>query len=295
MSTNTISAVGVHQEAIAEEVISSAAKVLLLAGLTEHQIGDLFEQASQQMRSGEAVGREHTDDSEDYFKEDDDDQSIWGIAEKFENIGPVKSLKRLGKRANTVGDIHDPVTLAKAVALTTEAAGLRKEALDWLRVEANKVGIEVVANHDQWTEIATDEQLDDEENVLFLDDYSWSGDFSWYLVSAIARALIGTGDRETLSNISEIFLDEDVAIESDIREEIEKAVATVGQYEKFFEYVQSHSGSGELAQAGFFDVFINTTGFSSGTYALERWVEGMAKRGELDRYKRSNRWRILVA
>lgn len=294
MVTYTINVGGINQEAIAEEVVSSAARVLLLAGLAEGQVAEIFEQAAQQIRSGEAVERDQSDDAEDYFEDDSEDQGIWGIADKFEQLKPVKSLSRLGKRANAVNDIDDSATLAKAVSIVTEAAALRKEALDWLRNEAAKAGIEVVSDHDQWTETATDEQLDNEDNVIFLDDYRWSGDFHWHLVSQIARSLAETGDREALSSFSEVFLDEDLAVESQIREDVEKALGAAGQYDEFLEYVQSHSGSGELAQAEFLDKFIRASGFSSGTYTLESWLEGMAKRGELERYKRSNRWRIMV-
>jgi hypothetical protein len=292
--TYNISVGDVNRGAIAEEVVSSAAKVLLLAGFTEGQIGDLFQQASQQILSGAAVEQGQPDADESFFEDDGDDQGIWGIADRFENIKSVKALSRLGKRANAVDDLDNPRTLEKAVSLVNEAAGLRKESLDWLRNEATKAGIEIVSDHDQWTETATDEQLDEEGNVLFLDDYRWSGNFNWHLVGQVARALAKTGDRESLSTFSEAVLDEDLAIESGVREDVERAVGAAGQYEEFLTYVQSHAGAGELAQAEFFDKFIRASGFSSGSYALESWLEGMAKRGVVERYKRSNRWRVLV-
>lgn len=293
MVTYTINVGAIDREAIAEEVVSSAARVLFLAGFTEAHVGDLFQQAARQILSGE-VGHTPVDVGEDYIEGDSGDQSIWRIADKFEEIKPVKSLSRLGKRANAINELDDPATLAKAVELATEAVGLRKEALDWLRSEADKADVEVVADHDQWTETATDEQLDEEDNVIFLDDYRWSGDFNWYLIGQVARALAESGDRDALTDFSAVVLDEDLALESRVREDVEKAVGAAGQYEEFLAYVRSHAGGGELAQAEFLDRFVRASGFSSGTYALECWLEGMAKRGELERYKRSNRWRILV-
>lgn len=293
MVTYTINVGAINREAIAEEVVSSAARVLFLAGFTEAQVGDLFQQAARQIPSGE-VEQTSVGVGEDYIEDDSGDQGIWSIADKFEEIKPVKALSRLGKRANAINELDDPPTLAKAVELATEAVGLRKEALDWLRSEADKAGVEVVADHDQWTETATDEQLDEEDNVIFLDDYRWSGDFNWYLIGQVARALAESGDRDALTDFSAVVLDEDLALESRVREDVEKAVGTAGQYEEFLAYVHSHVGGGELAQAEFLDRFVRASGFSSGTYALECWLEGMAKRGELERYKRSNRWRILV-
>src|SRR5690606_10567427 len=147
-------------EAIAEEVVGSAAKVLLLTGWSEAQIADLFEQAAQQLRSGEAIVREPVDLAEEYPEDDSDDQSIWGIADRFEQIESVRALNRLGKSANAIDSLGEPSALSKAIALVTEAISLRREALNWLRREAQSAGIEIVADHDRWTETATDEQLD---------------------------------------------------------------------------------------------------------------------------------------
>lgn len=297
MAKHMLKVNGINREEIAQEVLSSAARVLLLSGFTEEEVGDLFQQVARQIVCGEEVEQAQLDldVDEDYFEGESGDQSVWGIADKFEQLKPVKALSRLAKRANAINDLDDPAALKKAFALITDAAGLQKEALNWLKGEAEKAGLEIVANHDQWTETATDEQLDEENNVIFLDDYRWSGDFNWYLVGQVARALAEAGDREALTSFSEVFLDGNLAMERQVREDVEKAIGAAGQYEEFLEYVRRHSGAGELAQAEFLDKFVRASGFSSGTYVLESWLEGMAKRGELERYKRSNRWRLLVS
>lgn len=292
--TYTINVGGFDKEAIADEVVRSASRVLRLAGFSEAQVADIFGHAAHQINSGETVELDHSDDVGHYVEDDGDNEGIWGIADKFEQIKPVKSLSRLGKRANALNDIDDSANLAKAVSIATEAAGLRKEALDWLRNEASKAGIEMVADRHHWTEIATDEQLDNEENLIFLDDYRWSGDFNWHLISQIARALAETGDKDALLSFSHVFLDKQIAVERDIRNNVERAVQAAGRYEEFLTFVQSHSEAGELAQAEFLDRFVRSSGFSGGTHTLEIWLERMAKRGELERFKRSNRWRINI-
>lgn len=294
MVTYSISVGGANREAVAEEVLGSAAKILLLTGFSEDEVGELFQQAAGQMLTGETVGR--SDDAGDFATDDDglDQVDIWSLAQKFEDHTAVKGLNRLSKRASTLDDLEDPQVLAKAIALLTEAVRLRHDAITWLRTEAAEVGIEVVGDREEWIASATDDQLDQEDILIFLDDYRWSGDFNWYLVGQVARALAETGDREALTSLSSVVLNDDLGLDGRVREEVERSVETISSYEDFSEYVRSHSSAGELAQSEFLDRFIRQTGFSNGTYPLERWLDAMSRRGDLERYKRSNRWRILV-
>ena len=284
----------IESAAIAEEVVSSAARVLMLSGFTEAQVADIFQQAAQKIFTGDAVEGMQSDANRNYPEDECDNIGVWQIADRFEELKPVKALSRLGKRASAIDHIEDGATLTKTIALISEATVLRKEALSWLKDESKKAGLEVAAERDKWTETATDERLDEEHNVVFLDDLRWSGKFSWHIASQVALALAEAGNREALDSFSQIILDEDLAIENRVREDIERAVGAAGQYDKFLAHVRSHAGTGELAQSEFLDRFVRESGFSSGTYTLESWLEGMAKRGELERYKRSNRWRIIV-
>ncbi|WP_426266268.1 hypothetical protein [Sphingomonas sp. LHG3443-2] len=294
MVTYSFSVGGVNREAVAQEVLGSAAKILLLTGYSEDEVGELFQQAAGQMLSGEAVGR--IDDAGDFAPDENalDEVDIWSLAQKFEDHTAVKALNRLNKRASTLDDLDDPQALAKAIALLTEAIRLRHDAITWLRTEAAEAGIEVVGDREEWIASATDDQLDQEDSLLFLDDYRWSGDFNWYLVGQVARALAETGDREALTSFSSVVLSDNLGLQVPVREEVERSVETISSYEDFSRYVRSHSSAGELAQAEFLDRFIRQTGFSNGTYPLERWLDAMSRRGELERYKRANRWRILV-
>ena len=47
-------------------------------------------------------------------------------------------------------------------------------------------------------------------------------------------------------------------------------------------------------QSTLLDEFILQSGFSGGTYMLDGWLDSLSKQGILQRYKRSNRWRVLI-
>lgn len=294
MVSYTINVGGVDREGLAREVLNSAAKVLLLAGFSEDEVGDLFQQVSSQFSAATLVQSNFASNAHEDEDSGFQGESIWSLSERFEEHTAVKALNRLNKRASTFGNLEDAQVLQKAITLLTEAFALRRDAIGWLRSEAVEGGINVVADRDEWIESASDSELDEEDLVLFLDDYRWSGDFNWHLVGQVARTLANNGDQLALQSLSSLALDEAVALEHHVREDVLRSIETMNSYEQFDAYVASHSGAGELAQSEFFDGFIRQTSFPHGTYALEGWLDAMSRDGRLERYKRSNRWRILV-
>jgi hypothetical protein len=293
--TYTINMGGIDRNALAEEVMASTARVLILAGFSTEDVGNLFRQASEQLISGEATSPR----AESAWVDDDeyDDRAIsnqYDLIDRFEQLPAVKTLTRLAKRSSVIGDLDDPTALAKAVDLVTEAVGLRQEALAWVRAEAAKAGLEVADDREAWIDSATDDELDEEDRILFLDDYRFSADFNWYIVAQVVRALAESGDRATFASFSQMVSSDVLAFDHRIKEDVERAIAASEKYDDFQLHVQSYAGLGEVTQTELFDKFIREVAFEGGTYLLEGWLEAMAKRGVLERYKRSNRWRVVV-
>ncbi|WP_295631268.1 hypothetical protein [Novosphingobium sp.] len=293
MVTYEFNFLGFDRNALSEEIIRSAENVLSCSGFSASEIGELFQSAAQKILSV-AVSEKKLCAIFDDPKDEYQTQSIWEIIENFEYLRSVKALGRLRKRADVIGHLDDPAALTQAVIIIIEAINLRKEAFKWLKEEAEKYKLQVVSSHDQWAQLASDEELDKEEEVVFLDDYRWDGGFNWHEISHIVEALARSGQRENLEKFSELVLDELLAFQSRIKDDVKNAVGHVGQYENFASFVKRHADVGELAQAELLDKFIRESGFSGGTSSLEYWLEGMARRNEVERYKRSNRWRIVV-
>ncbi len=293
MVTYTINMLGFDRGPLAEEVIGSAARLLMLAGFSVGDVSTLFRQAADQIDSGEAVtyGSDGIiDQKDDYYGSFD----RYDLVEKFEAQPSVKALSRLSKRASVIDDIEDDTSLSKAMDIVLEAVQLRLEALSWLVSEAESSGLEVAASKERWVETATDDEPDDEDKIVFLDDYQFSGGFNWYLISQVVRYLSDTGSTGVLSSFADLLLNDSLALEDRIRDEVERAVSIAEKFDDFQSYVSSHSGQGELAQSDFLDTFVRIYDFEGGTYLLQNWLDTMAKMGELERVKRSNRWRVTV-
>lgn len=294
MATYTVNLGGIDRSAIAEEVVSSAARVLMAAGFALEEVASLFRQAGDQLESGEAVRETEVDD----YEADDSMSSgseRYDLIDNFDKLPSVKSLHRLAKRSDAIGSLDDEPSLVRAVKLVAEAIPLRREALGWLNAQAQSAGFGVSPNREEWIEAATDEQLDNEDQVIFLDDYQFSGNFNWHLISQVARALAASGEVEHLGSFGELVLDENVFLEVRIQDEVREAIEACGNFQDFSQYVLSQSGQGELAQSEFLDNFVRTYSFGGGTYMLQNWLDGLAAKGLVERYKRSNRWRISVS
>ena len=291
MVTYTINMQGIDRGPLAEEVVSSAARVLMLAGFSTDEVSTLFRQAADQIDSGEAAGETVIDHS---TYESTADFDRYDLASQFDAQPSVKALNRLAKRAAVVDNIEDNATLSKAMEILLEAVKLRLEALSWLVSAAEDAGLQVATSKEAWIETATDDELDDEDNIIFLDDYQYSGDFNWYLVSQVVRYLSEAGLTETLSSFADLLLNDSLALDGHIRDEVERAVSLAEKFDDFQAYVRSHAGQGELAQSDFLDTFVRIYDFDGGTFLLQNWLDTMATAGEVERMKRSNRWRVTV-
>lgn len=292
MVTYTFNVGGIDRAALAEEIINSAARILTLAGFSRDEVSDLFRQAGGQLEC-EAIDLVS---SEDGISDSDGDVGVDrdDLMNRFETFPAAQKLYRLGKRSSVIADLDDPHAIANATKLITEALILRREILDWVRAEAEISSLDVANSRAAWIGTATDDDLDREDTIVFLDDYQFGCDFNWYVISELASALAESGDSSTLGLLAQIILDDELALEERIRQDVQSAVEAAAHFNEFQEFVLSFVGQGELTQAEFLDKFVRAYNFTEGNYVLEQWLEGMMQRGLVERYKRSNRWRISV-
>lgn len=277
--------------AVASEVISSAARILGAAGFSQSDIAKFLRRAADELEGG-------TNDEPDLSASTDFDEppsfSRYDLWDEYENIPEKKALSRLEKRSTALDRDQSKEGLERTFAIVEQALPLAAKATEWLMQRCAAAGIQVEPSKDEWLQTASDDELDCEDEIVFLDDWMVSGDFQLQNIEYLARSYARSGDAESLGRLLALIRDHQVIYGSEVMDEVEKAADAIEAMADFVDFVRGHSGSGELMQSSLFDDYIKEYGFNGGTYLLEGWLEAMAERGEIERYKRSNRWRIIV-
>jgi hypothetical protein len=282
--------------AIAEEVIASAVKILLTAGFEGGEVSSLMRQAADQLESGDAVGIEPSERQNDPDDEtiSRDEPDLYDLFERYEQIPERKSLGRLSKRASALGYADKDDDLKKAFEILEQSLPLAEAALNWIIQECSQAGIRVEPHKDEWLEKATDEELDHEEEIVFLDDWQVNGDFQLNQIAVLSRSFAHSGDLNGFGRLVELIRSHKVIYGLDDLAEIERTADALETMASFKEFLARYHGSGELMQSAILDQFVLESGFSGGTYMLDGWLDSLSKTGFLQRYKRSNRWRIVL-
>ena len=295
MTTYTVE-LTVNRFAIAEEVLSSAAKVLITAGFESGEVALLMRQAADQLDSGTAISSDPIPDCEpteaQAFVPATPD--IYELFDRYEQIPEKRALARLNKRASAIGYADTEEDLSKTFEILQQSLPLAEGALKWIIQECSAAGIQVEPHKDEWLEKASDEELDREHQIIFLDDWHVNGEFQLNQVSVLARSYAHSGNLEAFSQLVSLIKTRQVIYERENLEEIERTAGALEALADFREFLNERRGSGELMQSTLLDEFILQSGFSGGTYMLDGWLDSLSKQGILQRYKRSNRWRVLI-
>lgn len=276
---------------VASEAISSAVRILTAAGFSETDIAAFFRRAADDLE-GATV-----DDPEQAATIDGDELSSFSrydLWDEYENTPEKKALSRLEKRASALDRDDSKEGLERILAIVEQALPLAEKATEWLMQKCAAAGIPVEPSKDEWLQTASDEELDSEDDIVFLDDWQVNGDFQLRNIEYLARSYAHSGDAESLGRLLELIRDHRVIYGSEVMEQVSQAAHAIESMAEFLDFVRRHSGEGEIAQSTLFDEYIRESGFAGGTYMLEGWIEALANRGELERYKRSNRWRVVV-
>lgn len=277
--------------AVAAEVISSSIRTLAAAGFDDREIEDIFRRAIENFHD------ETTDDGEiqvDPAAETPTRFALYDLVEEFENTPEKRALGRLEKRASALdrGSQYDEG--GQVLAIVEQALPLAEKATEWLIQRCSELGIPVEPSKDEWLRSASDDELDTENDILFLDDWQISNDFQLRNIEFLARGYAQSGDISSFSRLLELIRSHKVIYGEGVISEIERSSTALEAMADFKGFVRGHAGNGELAQSTLLDDFVRESGFQGGTYLLEGWLQSMADGGEIQRYKRSNRWRIEV-
>lgn len=290
MATYTMN-IGLNKLAVAEEVISSAGNILVAAGFEPDEIAQLFQQAAQQLVSGDAISS--NEKLPDIEESDDDSIDIDDIMSEFGETDSVKALAKLKRRADALDRPHDnPDALEKCYSLAEKMLPLIGEAQNWLRIKAHNNNIEIVDDHNEWTSSASDEELDREHEIIFICEFDWSYPLSLDFIDTVVSELVEKGEENKFFNIVNEIESRRISLPSSPLETIEEGKAIIALKSVFWDHVLSQSV--EVQETQFLDSFVKATGFPRPSYFLIGWLQQMEEGGLVERYKASNRWRLRV-
>ena len=283
--------IGLNKMAVAEEVISSAGNILVAAGFEPDEIAALFNQAAEQLASGDAIT--HTDDSADSEDSTSNGIDIDDITSEFGELSSVKTLAKLKKRADALDRPHDNLeALEKCYAIADKMIPLIGEAQNWLRSTAQDNDIRVVDDHNEWTSSASDDELDREHEFIFICEFDWAYPLNLDFVDSVVGELVEKGDENRFYYIIEQIDKHRISIPSSSKETIEQGKKVLALKSVFWNHVLSQSA--EVQETQFLEAFVKSTGFPRPSYFLIGWLQQMEEGGLVERYKASNRWRLRV-
>ncbi len=288
--------IGLNKIAVAEEVVTSAAKILLAAGFDHDEVADLLRQAADQVAQSVDVPRGAISHEMDKPITDDilSVSDAYEVIEKYEEILERKALARLSKRASALGYSHDDEYVIKTMEILEQALPLAEKAQGWLMSECAATEIQIEPSKDEWLETASDEELDREHEIVFLDDWQISGDFQLDKIEILAGIFARTGDVDRYKKLIELIAANKVLYGDKILKELAKTGDAFESMSDFMSFLADHAGEGEIQQSTLLDEYLARSGFSGGTYILEGWLQSLADGGKIQRYKRSSRWRIVI-
>lgn len=289
MVTYTVN-VASNKIAIAEEVISSAGNILVAAGFEPNEIAALFRDASEQLTSGAAIS---VADGYQLPDQDHDSIDLDDIRSAFENTDASKKMEKLKRRADALDRPHDsPDALKKCYEIALKMLPLIGEMQKWLIATASEAKIEVVENQSDWMEAASDEDLDREHKIIFLDAFEWTYPLNFQLVDDVASELAYKGEVEAFNGLSDLISSYGIILPNDIIETLDKGHRTLELKELFISHVLQQPE--EILETQFLEEFVRNFDFPHPSYFLQEWLAKMEEEGLINRYKRSNRWRVQV-
>lgn len=224
MVTYTVN-VASNKMAIAEEVISSAGNILVAAGFEPNEIAALFRDASEQLTSGAAISVVDEYQSPD---QDHDSMDLDDLRNAFESTDASKKMEKLKRRADALDRPHDnPDALKKCYDIVLKMLPLIGEMQKWLIAAASEAKIEVVENQSDWTETASDEDLDREHEIIFLDAFDWTYPLNFQLVDDVASELVDKGEVDAFNGLSDLISSYGITLPNDLIETLEKGHRTL--------------------------------------------------------------------
>lgn len=210
----------VDRQALAEQVIVSAANVLSAAGFTRAEISDFFRQAADQLQVALAPATEAAPRP---------DHRLAHVATEFSRHAAVQELHGLAAKAATLLPVEPGGDgLRDAFDLAMQAVPLLAEAQQALRALATDASISLVPNHtERERRIASGEEPGD-EIILCLEDFEALYIGAFDIIGAAAGALAADRDSEAFTFLLAHLADNAVVLNPRVQAVFEEGARSLG-------------------------------------------------------------------
>lgn len=277
--------------AIAEEVISSAGNVLVAAGFEPDEIASIFQQAAEQLTTGEAITL--ADETSDETAPSKNAIDLDDIRAELDQLAPVKALEKLNRRAEALDRPHDDLkALLKCFDLATKMLPHIASAQHWIRETAKLNGIDIIEDRNRWTIEASDDDLDRADDIIFICEFEWSYPLCLEFIDSVVTELVEQGDKERFFELTSAVDKLVISMPNLYNEMVEEGRDIIGKKDEFWQHVLSQPT--EVQETQFLENFIKSTGFPRPSHFLMGWLQQMEESGLVERYKSANRWRLRV-
>lgn len=275
-----------NKTAVGFEAVQSMLRVLYAAGYDTNE--------ARQLISSVLNGVLEPDDELD-LDTTGEPIDTYAIAQQLRSEPEYATLERLQKRLSTVDDLdQSPEALEKALNIVQSAL----EALETLQgkaiIQATEAGIQVERLNDAWREAASDEELDREDEILFLDSWEMQAGFHWDILSRISHRLAREGETDRLNALCDLIDIKAVALSGRLRDQIEQNKLAASNFQAVRAAVAQYAGTGELNQSEVIDQINRDLDLGTTGYMLDGWMTAFERQGLLRKYKRSGRWKIEI-
>jgi hypothetical protein len=273
----------IDAELVASEVISSAIRILSLLDLSDREIAGLF-----QAEASEGTATPTVDDDD----EDVTDARPWRLGTLAENESFSKEVDRFAKRVSALRTDQEPgpAEVRKLTNLCLGVIPAFAEAQRWYREQCAQHGWEFTVCRDEWRASASDEMLDHEHEVVFFDQSSISHEFQALesLAHHCEQLALGDPVRQILTEIEKV----DLQLPPRSLRALQQACNVAAQYVLMLEMLERLVPGSETPRSELVNAIARDLPMKVESWVIETWLTLAAEAGQIELYKKSNRWQI---
>jgi hypothetical protein len=275
---------------VASEVMSSAIRILSLLDLNDRQIADLF-----QAETSDGTGLEFTTPAVCDDDEDVTDAKPWRLDTLAENESFSKEIDRFAKRVSALRTDQEPEPdeVQKLADLCLGVIPAFAGAQRWYREQCAEQGLGFALCRDEWRASASDEMLDDEHEVVFFDQSSISHELQALesLAHDCERLALGHPVRQILTEIDKV----DLQLPPRSLRTLQQACKVAEQYVLMLAMLERLVPGSETPRSELVHAIVRDLPLKIESWVIETWLTLAAEAGQIELYKKSNRWQVRRA
>lgn len=293
---------------IASEIFRSLVSVLSLIGMEKAGIAKFFRQAADSVEGASLDDFQkkieqhinelyNTEPENDDLDLDNPENHLGIIEDRYRSTDEFKALERVYKRYSSLNDRTEGANVQKAFPLLLELIRLRVKAKDFLKAECARNGVQFELYKDRWQENASDEDLDNEDKVIFFDELYFIPSISDWEIKEFSNSLSESGDMEQLQVFYNDLTEAKDVLPDGSPDIVTEAINDIDIRAKVNHwYIEQLSGLAEgIQKSKLIDSAIEEFKDRQLGYKANHWLELLGAQGKVKLMKKSTRWWVQAA